>query len=324
MFKAVQKLKNIVILTGFLMFFGIACSVFAFWNGTDSEKNSRNFESGEKKITLVDDGLAFKVYSRANTAGDFLEEQKLALKEKDNMVPSRNAKIYSGAIIHIERAKKIKIAADGKKIESYTLQKKVEDAVWENGVILNRLDIADPSRGAPVYDGISVKITRINIEEIVAVENIDFKTITENDNKLGWREEKIKQKGEKGTKEIKYRITYNDGKEISRKVLETKIVKEPVMKKIIKGTYVELGKSHKGLGTWYSYTGTLSAASPWLPMGSYAKVTNPANGKSVIVKINDRGPFGKGRIIDLDKVAFQKIASLGAGVINVKVEEILN
>ena len=59
-------------------------------------------------------------------------------------------------------------------------------------------------------------------------------------------------------------------------------------------------------------------------MGSYVKVTNTANGKSVIVKINDRGPFGAGRIIDLDKVAFQEIASLGQGVINVKMEEITN
>jgi rare lipoprotein A len=52
--------------------------------------------------------------------------------------------------------------------------------------------------------------------------------------------------------------------------------------------------------------------------------TNVDNGKSVIVKINDRGPFSPGRIIDLDKVAFERIASLGAGVINVKMEEIVN
>jgi rare lipoprotein A len=61
-----------------------------------------------------------------------------------------------------------------------------------------------------------------------------------------------------------------------------------------------------------------------MPIGSYARVTNVDNGKSVIVRINDRGPFVPGRIIDLDKVAFQKIASTGAGVINVKMEEIVN
>jgi rare lipoprotein A len=51
-------------------------------------------------------------------------------------------------------------------------------------------------------------------------------------------------------------------------------------------------------------------------------VTNTANGKSVIVRINDRGPFGGGRIIDLDKVAFAKIADIGTGVVQVVMEEI--
>ncbi|MGB4942969.1 MAG: septal ring lytic transglycosylase RlpA family protein [Candidatus Moraniibacteriota bacterium] len=42
------------------------------------------------------------------------------------------------------------------------------------------------------------------------------------------------------------------------------------------------------------------------------------------MKINDRGPFVPGRIIALDRVAFEKIASVGAGVITVKMEEIVN
>ena len=98
----------------------------------------------------------------------------------------------------------------------------------------------------------------------------------------------------------------------------------PVNEIRTQGTYVQVGKSSTGAGTWYAFTGTLAAASPWLPLGSYARVTNPDNGKQVIVEINDRGPFGKGRIIDLDKVAFEKISSLGAGIINVKVEPITN
>ena len=68
----------------------------------------------------------------------------------------------------------------------------------------------------------------------------------------------------------------------------------------------------------------LTAAHKSLPIGTLIKVTNLDNGKSVIVIINDRGPFVPGRIIDLDKVAFQKIASICAGVITVKMEEIAN
>lgn len=63
-----------------------------------------------------------------------------------------------------------------------------------------------------------------------------------------------------------------------------------------------------------------TAAHKKLPFGSTVKVTNIKNGKSVIVKINDRGPFVKGRIIDLSKAAFSSIGSTSLGLINVKIE----
>jgi rare lipoprotein A len=66
--------------------------------------------------------------------------------------------------------------------------------------------------------------------------------------------------------------------------------------------------------------GLKTAAHRKLPFGSRVKVTNVKNGKSVIVKINDRGPFVKGRVIDLSKSAFNSIGSISSGVINVKVE----
>ena len=65
-----------------------------------------------------------------------------------------------------------------------------------------------------------------------------------------------------------------------------------------------------------------TAAHKKLPFGTIVKVTNINNGKSVVVKINDRGPFVKGRIIDLSDSAFSSIANLNAGVIKVKIEVI--
>lgn len=63
-----------------------------------------------------------------------------------------------------------------------------------------------------------------------------------------------------------------------------------------------------------------TAAHRSLPFGVKVKVTNIENGKSVVVKINDRGPFVKGRIIDLSRSAFNRIANKSAGVIEVKIE----
>ena len=62
-----------------------------------------------------------------------------------------------------------------------------------------------------------------------------------------------------------------------------------------------------------------SAAHLRLPFGTKVKVTNIANNKSVVVRINDRGPYIRGRIIDLSKAMFKKIADPKVGVIDVTV-----
>lgn len=64
----------------------------------------------------------------------------------------------------------------------------------------------------------------------------------------------------------------------------------------------------------------LTAAHRSLPFGTRVRVTNRHNGRSVIVVINDRGPFIAGRIIDLSRGAAQVIAMTGAGVAPVSIE----
>lgn len=62
-----------------------------------------------------------------------------------------------------------------------------------------------------------------------------------------------------------------------------------------------------------------TAAHKILPMGTYVKVLNLSNHKYVIVRINDRGPFVKGRIIDLSYAAAKKLRIIGPGVADVKI-----
>ncbi len=64
----------------------------------------------------------------------------------------------------------------------------------------------------------------------------------------------------------------------------------------------------------------LTAAHPSLPFGTCVKVTNMSNGKDVIVRINDRGPFVKGRIIDLSAGAAKKLGIIKSGTVPVKLE----
>jgi rare lipoprotein A len=65
-----------------------------------------------------------------------------------------------------------------------------------------------------------------------------------------------------------------------------------------------------------------TAAHQKMPFGSIVKVTNTSNGKSVVVTINDRGPFAQGRIIDLSKSAFSAIGDTSSGLVDVTIEVI--
>jgi rare lipoprotein A len=72
-------------------------------------------------------------------------------------------------------------------------------------------------------------------------------------------------------------------------------------------------------GTRYNKN-ALSAAHKTLPLGSKVKVTDSRTGRSVVVKINDRGPFVKGRVIDLSRAAAREIGLTKKGLAKVKVE----
>ncbi|MET9342593.1 septal ring lytic transglycosylase RlpA family protein [Nonomuraea sp. NPDC003804] len=62
----------------------------------------------------------------------------------------------------------------------------------------------------------------------------------------------------------------------------------------------------------------MTAAHKSLPLGSKVRVINPSNGKDIVVRINDRGPYTGGRCLDLSEAAFSAIGNTGSGVMTVK------
>lgn len=112
--------------------------------------------------------------------------------------------------------------------------------------------------------------------------------------------------------------------------------------------YVALGKEYvpntsvqpykaKGIGSWYGkkFHGqrtsigepydmfAMTAAHPTLAIPSYVRVTNPANGRSVVVRVTDRGPFHADRVIDLSYTAAYKLGYINTGSAPVEVEAII-
>ena len=102
------------------------------------------------------------------------------------------------------------------------------------------------------------------------------------------------------------------------------------------GLVLAAGRSQLGKAVWYDFVGgrtasgeildsvTATAVHRSLPLASYAKVTNLDNGLSVVVKINDRGPYTRGRIIDLSPRAADALDMKRAGVAAVVIDPLVH
>ena len=88
---------------------------------------------------------------------------------------------------------------------------------------------------------------------------------------------------------------------------------------------------YRGYASWYDEPqmtasgerfnkNAMTAAHRTLPLGTRVRVTNTRNGKSCVVRINDRGPYSKGRIIDLSQAAARQLDMIDAGVAPVTLE----
>ena len=67
-------------------------------------------------------------------------------------------------------------------------------------------------------------------------------------------------------------------------------------------------------------THAMTAAHPTLPFGTHLRVTNVTNGRSVVVRINDRGPYVHGRVVDLSESAAESLGMVERGVVKVKLD----
>ena len=125
----------------------------------------------------------------------------------------------------------------------------------------------------------------------------------------------------------------DDLKQTENKIKTTEdrddVYDEEIKEELANYSYFQTGNASFYGGKWHGRktangeifdTYKLTAAHKTLSFGTRVRVTNLSNGKSVIVRINNRGPYSKGRVIDLSQAAFSKIENMSKGVTKVKLE----
>lgn len=141
--------------------------------------------------------------------------------------------------------KEVVLIVNGQEIEVNSFQSDVQGVLDENNIDYNSNDIISEDLDASLEDGMKIEVNQVTKETIIETEDIPYDTVVKKDSTLLKGEKEVVQKGKKGSKEFTYEAEYKEGKLVSKKLIEEKIIKEPKNKIIKKGTEVKKEKSQK-------------------------------------------------------------------------------
>ncbi|HEX3298929.1 MAG TPA: ubiquitin-like domain-containing protein [Actinomycetota bacterium] len=185
-----------------------------------------------------------------------------------------------------------------------------------------------PPPSTPLHDGMTVRYDRVSTTTHQMTLPIQMPVDTHYTSSLSPGHMVVLSHGSTGTERAAVAVRSVNGSVVSRRIVSRSVLAPPVPEvrlsapySMTDGTLREPGTgatTETGEASWYDppWSG-LTAAQPWLPFGTHVTVTDLDTGRSVTVVIDDRGPFGSGRIIDLSPEAFSALQPLGHGVLHV-------
>jgi resuscitation-promoting factor RpfB len=269
-----------------------------------------------KEITVLLDGAERVVWVTGNkSVREVLRQVNVRAGRHAYLEPSRGAEVEDGDVIVYQPAVDVRLTVGGKSRHVITNAEDVGLLLDDLGVEVGPDDIVEPRLGTPLEAGTDVRVIRVAYRELTEDAPIAYQTEVRKSGNLLLGVRLVEQQGVPGLLRKTFQVRLEDGREVGRKLLGTEVLREPVRHVVIEGTRPP--HIQTGLASWYHRDGMV-AAHRTLPFGTQVKVTNQATGRSVVVVINDRGPYVGGRIIDLSDDAYAQLAPLGTGTIQVR------
>lgn len=308
-----------------------------------------------RRVVVTIDGKKVVRWTTAKNVSEVLDQ--LNQSDPDNLVSvSRSLDISrAGLSFSMQTAKDVTVTAGGK-TQKVSAVGTVADALKAAKISVDSNDVSKPGLGTPLADGMKITLTMVDQKSQKRRVAVPFSTKRVENPSMAKGATEIATKGVKGTNEETWTVVYKDGKKVSEKKVSTKVVKAPVTQVVKVGTKKaesssassrsnSRSRSNSGsasnpvtsgstcvASTYGEGDGTaggptasgetfdpsaLTAASRTLPLGSTIRVTNVNNGRTVTVRINDRGPYVGGRCLDLSTAAMNAIAP-GQGLVTVR------
>lgn len=270
-----------------------------------------------EEVTLLLNGEARSIWiTEGRTVADVLDLVNLHTGRNAYLDPPPGATVEDGDTIVVREAVSLALHVDGRTQDVITNAARVGEVLDSLGVVVGGKDRVTPGVNNSLHDGMRIRVVRVEVRREEVEEPIPFPVEVRYSDEMYEGQETVIQEGRPGLRRSVYRVRLEDGKQVSRAVIESEVLDEPTPQIVVRGTRPPAYQV--GEATWYERDGMV-AAHKTLPFGTEVTVTDLSDGDQVTVVINDRGPYGEGRIIDLSDDAFAQLASLGAGVIDVRI-----
>jgi uncharacterized protein YabE (DUF348 family) len=275
-----------------------------------------------KPITLLVDGKPTPVVTHGLTVGQGLADLGLHPGAKDFVYPAVQTPLQRDMSVSVRNAVHSKVRVDGRLRDVVSAGATVSELLTQAGISVGPHDYVIPSSAAKPADGMWIRVVRVQRQISETSVAVPFEDVVKRDSSLQSGVRRVVQTGAEGLELHRTLTVLEDGRVVSRQLVSVRTLRSAENRIVRIGTaepsFSGSGQSQDGLASWYRSDG-LTAAHPSLPIGTIVRVTNTANGRSVNVRIVDRGPYVDGRIIDLSDEAFSRLASLGDGTIHVHV-----
>jgi uncharacterized protein YabE (DUF348 family) len=213
-----------------------------------------------KNITVVVDGKKIKLVTYEKTFETALKKAAINIVVKDKIDKDLNSKIANNDVITINHAINLKVFVDNKELNIFSAEKNIALMLNTEKITLSSNDTVYPSIENKLFEGMNIIVTRVNTKTVQEKKPIDFKTFIKEDKDTLKSQSSVLQNGIMGEKNITFNVTYENGKEINRKIVKEIVVKEPQHKIIAQGTMSAVTLSRGSSAKALNVRATLTSA----------------------------------------------------------------
>lgn len=233
-----------------------------------------------KTVTVVIDGNPTKLITFKTTVEKALAEKNISVGPKDKIEPALDAKIKDKATVTIKRAVNLTVSVDNKEIDILSAEQDVDSMLKAEGIALRELDKLNYEKTSKLSEGMKVDVIRVDMKELTETEAIAFSTTVKTNSGLSNTQRKVIQEGKEGEKKTTFTVTYENGKEVLREVINEVVSAKPVEKIIVQGTYPTMPISRGGDPVPYSKV-FKARATAYSPIGGKTTALTASGRKAV-------------------------------------------